>query len=131
MKKIYSLMVDEEIVPFEAININEDGSPTNERNANKMFAYESNPTIVNLSDMTEIPSAGDIYDPSLEGFPFIRQSPEQSDHFKEHGKFAMVVDNIVNFMIVFDLSTEAGSRMNAVFSSNPEFVDPEIVEEES
>jgi hypothetical protein len=128
MKKAYSLRVDEDIVPFEAISINEDGSPTNERNAEKMFAYENSPTIVNLSGMTEIPNSGDIYDPSLDGFPFVRQSPESSDNFEDHGKFAIVVDSLVKFIIAFDLSTEPGSKMNAVFSSNPEFLEPEIVE---
>jgi hypothetical protein len=128
MKKIYSLKVDEDIIPFEGVSINEDGSPTSEKNIAKVFAYENNPTIVNISSMTEIPSAGDIYDPSLEGFPFVRQSSMTINFFEGYGKFALVVDNLVKCILAFDLSTEHGYRLNAIFSSNPQFLEPEIIE---
>jgi hypothetical protein len=128
MKKIYSLKVDEDIIPFEGISINEDGTPTSERNIPKLFAYENNPTIVNLYDMTEIPKAGDIYDPSIEGFPFIRQSSRPLTYFEGYGKFALVVDDLVQCVLVFDLSTEVGYKFNAAFSSNPTFLEPEILE---
>jgi hypothetical protein len=128
MKKLYSLKVGEDIVPFEKIDINEDGTAVKEMLNDKIFAYENNPTIVNLFGMKEIPNAGDIYDPTIQGFPFVRKSPSPTDYFGEHGKFAIVVNNLVKFLFVFDLSTEAGYRLNAIFSSNPQFLEPEIVE---
>ena len=128
MRKAYNLKVGQDIVPLEAIEINEDGSPVNERNADKLYAYENNPTIVNLSSMTEIPSVGDIYDATLEGFPFVRQSTKPFDSFAGHGKFAFVVDNVVKLVLVVDLSNEQGSAINAALSSNPELLEPEIVE---
>ena len=128
MKKLYSLKVGEDIIPFEAVPINEDGTAKNERTANKIFTYENNPTIVNVSAMIEIPSNGDIYDPTLDGFPFIRKSPKPVEDFEGFGKFAFIINNIVQFMFLFDRSTEQGYKMDAIFSSNPEFLEPEIVE---
>jgi hypothetical protein len=124
---MYKLLVDQEVVEFEAIATNEDGSPTIARNAPKIFSYENNPAIINISNLTEIPSSGDIYDPLIEGFPFVRQSAQPSNSFNGYGKFALVINNLVQIVIVFDLSTEHGSKMNAVFSSSPEFLPPEIV----
>ncbi len=127
MKKVYSLLVDEEVVGFEAISINEDGSPTVARNAPKIFAYENNPTIINISNLTEIPSSGDLYSPLIEGFPFVRQSARPANSFNGYGKFALVINDFVQMVMVFDLTTEYGSKMNAIFSSNPQFLQPEIV----
>jgi hypothetical protein len=128
MKKAYNLKVGQDIVPLEVVEINDDGTAKNERNADKMFAYENNPTIVNLFDMTEIPTVGDTYDSSLEGFPFIRQSTKPFDNFKGFGKFAFVVDNVVKLVLALDLSHEQGSAINAALASNPEFLEPEIIE---
>jgi hypothetical protein len=128
MKKMYKLLVDQDIVPFDAIAINEDGTAINERNADKMFAYENNPTIINISDITSLPCTGDIYDPLLEGFPFVRQSTAPLNNFNGYGKFVLVIDNLVKMVIAFDLSTELGYKMNAAFSSNPQFLEPEIIE---
>lgn len=128
MKKRYSLLVDEDIVFFHEISLNDDGSAKNQRAASKVFAYENKPTIVHVSSINEIPSAGDIYDPLIEGFPFIRNSSEPLNVFSGYGKFALVVDEVVHVVIAFDLSTELGSKMNAVFLSNPTFLEPEFVE---
>lgn len=125
---MYKLKVGQDIIPLEGVDINEDGSPVSERNADKVFAYENNPTIVNLSNMREIPSVGDTYDASLEGFPFVRQSTKPFDSFAGHGKFAFVVDNVVKLVLVLDLSHEQGSAINAALASNPELLEPEIVE---
>lgn len=128
MKKAYNLKVGQEIVPLEVIEINEDGSPVSERNADKLYAYENNPTVVNLSSMKELPTVGDIYDATLEGFPFVRQSTKPFDSFAGHGKFALVVDNVVKLVLIIGLSNDQGSALNAALSSNPEFLQPEIVE---
>jgi hypothetical protein len=128
MKKAYSLKVGQDIVPLEVVEINNDGSAKAVGNTDKVFAYENSPTIVNLSSMTEIPSVGDTYDSSLEGFPFVRQSTKPFDSFAGHGKFAFVVDNVVKLVLALDLSNEHGSAINAALASNPEFLEPEIIE---
>ncbi len=128
MRKAYSLKVGQEVVPLEAVEINDDGSAKAVANTNKVFAYENSPTIVDLSNMREIPSVGDTYDSSLEGFPFVRQSTKPFDSFAGHGKFAFVVDNVVKLVLVLDLSNEQGSAINAALASNPEILEPEIVE---
>ena len=128
MRKVYNLKVGQNIVPLEVVEINNDGSAKAVANANKVFAYENSPTIVNLSSMKEIPSAGDTYDASLEGFPFVRQSTKPFDSFTGYGKFAFVVDNVVKLVLALDLSNEQGSAINAALASNPEFLEPEIIE---
>jgi len=128
MRKVYNLKVGQDIFPLEVVEINDDGSPVAERNADKVFAYENNPTIVNLSNMREIPSVGDTYDSSLEDFPFVRQSTKPFDSFAGHGKFAFVVDNVVKLVLIVDLSNEYGSALNAALASNPELLEPEITE---
>jgi hypothetical protein len=128
MRKVYNLKVGQDIVPLEVVEINDDGSPKAAGNTDKVFAYENNPTIVNLSNMVEIPSVGDIYDSSLEGFPFIRQSTKPFDPFTEREKFAFVVDNEVKLVLILDLNIEHGSALSAALANNPEFLEPEIVE---
>jgi hypothetical protein len=128
MKKSYSLQVGEDIIPFELVHLNEDGTPKNERIANKIFTYENNPTIVDITSMTEVPSNGDIYDPTLEGFPFVRNTVKPVENFEGYGKFVFVINNIVQFMWACDRSTEQGYKMTAVLSSNPKFLEPEIIE---
>jgi len=129
MKKMYSLKVGQDIIPFEGIDINEDGSPVSESNIDKIFAYENSPTVVSLAGMRQIPSVGDVYDPTLEGFPFVRQSPKSfASFFSEYQNFALVVNNVVKFVLCIDASTEHGARFNAALSSNAEFLEPEIIE---
>jgi hypothetical protein len=128
MKKVYSLKIGEDIIPFEGISINEDGSPVIASNIPKIFAYENNPTVINLSDMESIPSTGDLYDPTLEKFPFVRRSSRPALTWEGYGKFALVVGDTVAAVMVFDLTTEIGYKISAAFSSNPEFLKPEIIE---
>jgi hypothetical protein len=128
MKKIYKLLVDGEVIPFEAISIDENGTATSENNNPKMFAYENNPMIVDISGMIEIPGLDAVYNQSPSGTSFVGNLSQVPANLKNHGKFALIVNNLVKLVIMFDLGTELGSKMNAVFASSPQFLEPEIAE---
>jgi hypothetical protein len=128
MKKVYRLLVDGETVDFDAMSIDDAGNALNESSAEKMFTYENNPIIVNISEMNLVPAAGSEYSPLTDGFPFIGESNPVAARFVNFARFALVIDNVVKIKTFFDPSTEYGSRLNAVFLSNPTFLPPEITE---
>jgi hypothetical protein len=128
MKKVYKLLVDGEIVNFESISIDDSGNPLRESAFERVFAYENNPTIVNISEMVMIPEVGSEYDSTINGFPFIGQAYPATENVLDFARFVLLIENTVRVKLFFDLSTEIGSRLNAVFLSNPTFLPPEITE---
>ena len=128
MKKVYNLLIDGEVVEFDKISLDDSGKPLNERGLEREFVYENNPTIVNISEMPTIPPVGSQYDPSAPESPFSGECYGVSGAFIDFGRFALVVGGVVKMIWTFDLTTEQGSRLNAVFLSNPTFLPPEIAE---
>jgi hypothetical protein len=128
MKKIYKLLVDGEIVDFDRISMDDSGNPLSELSSQRMFAYENNPTIVDISEMSMIPEVGSQHNPSTPDFPFIGDCYMAAGEVLEFARFALVVDGVVQVKVFFNLGTEYGSRLSTAFLSNPTFLEPEITE---
>lgn len=117
MRKVFSVRVDGEVVPFQSIAINPDGTAVVEALAAQLYALSNFPKILDISHLTYTPERGARYNGEtgeLEG------STELPSVLGNVSRFALLVENTVQCVYSFRLDHPSGEMFTAIFRSNPE-----------
>jgi ABC-type metal ion transport system substrate-binding protein len=61
MKKIFELVVGEDVLPFFAYDCNQDGTAVNPYMEDKIYAFENNARVVEVTDLNYVPQKMSVY----------------------------------------------------------------------
>ncbi len=120
--KYFSLIVEEDVIPFQRIEINDEtGIPIEENEIGIYNMLISDPKVVNVSHLDYVPLIGsewngtDFIDPlNQEVRPVIRKDPDPN-------RFSFMVDNKHSIYYVLS-SNEKNDMMAAALSSDPKII---------
>lgn len=117
MKKVFSVRVDGEVIPFQSIAINPDGTAVVEALAAQLYALSNSPRILDISDLPYTPERGAKYNDETGELETASQLPSV---LKNVSRFALLVDGAVQCVYSFRLDHPSGEMFTAIFRSNPE-----------
>lgn len=117
----FALKIDSDVVNFLSITTNEDGTPVNEHDVLFFDVLNSDPVILDISDLTYNPYIDSEWDGSnFIDFENREQSPMPTMSIG-HKKFAFVVDN--KYKLFYGLADVPKNEMIiAALSSNPKVI---------
>jgi len=61
MKKIFELVLEDEVIPFFAYDCTEDGTAVNPYMEDKIYAFENNARVLDVTDLNYVPQKMSIY----------------------------------------------------------------------
>jgi hypothetical protein len=122
MKKIFELAIGEDVLPFFAYDCNEDGSAVNPYMEDKIYAFENNAKVVEVTNLNYVPQKMSIYNQELNTFTNLDNSENSivPDSLEGTFRFVYVIGETVYGNSI--LREDDGGPMSALIAalqSNP------------
>jgi len=122
MKKIFELVVGEDVLPFFAYDCNQDGTAVNPYMEDKIYAFENNARVVEVTDLNYVPQKMSVYSEESNTFTNLDNSENITipDSLDGTFRFVYLVGETVYGNLI--LRQDDGGPMSALIAalqSNP------------
>jgi hypothetical protein len=122
MKKIFELVLEDDILPFFAYDCNEDGTAVNPYMEDKIYAFENNPRVLDVTDLNYVPPKMSVYNEESNTFtnPENLENSTIPDSMNDTFRFVYLVgDTVYGNSIVRQDDNGRMSMLIAALQSNP------------
>ena len=90
MKKIFELVIGDDVLPFFAYDCNEDGTSVNPSMEDKIYAFENNARVVEVTDLNYVPGKMSVYNEESNTFTNVDNSENSTIPDSLDGTFRFV-----------------------------------------
>jgi hypothetical protein len=122
MKKVFELVLGEDILPFFAYDCNEDGTAVNPYMEDKIYAFENNARVLDVTDLNYVPQKMSVYNEESNTFtnPENLENSTIPDSMNDTFRFVYLVgDTVYGNSIVRQDDNGRMSMLIAALQSNP------------
>jgi hypothetical protein len=122
MKKIFELVVGEDILPFFAYDCNEDGTAVNPYMEDKIYAFENNARVLEVTNLNYVPQKMSVYNEESNTFtnPEDSENSINPDSLNDTFRFVYLVgETVYGNSIIRQDSDGPMSMLIAALQSNP------------